>query len=362
MVTAHGFVPTGSMTTEREYHSATLLDHGPALTNGKVLVTGGLGNNKQALAAVELFDLVSGTFAPAKAMTTARAYHTATLLNDGTVLVTGGVDGSGTFLSSAELFDPTSGAFTPAKGSMQTPRAYHAATLLKDGTVLIAGGLDGTTRLVTAEVYNPAAGTFTSTKGSMQFQRFSHTATLLDFGPPLTNGKVLVAGGESATAELFDPGSGTFSPTGDEEFARIHHTATLLNDGTVLVTGGAAPSSDPNSGSSASAEVFDPTKGVFTPTAVDMATKRADHKAILLNDGTVLVLGGVTVYACLPRNTCTTYLAAAELFDANGSFTPTGDMTTQRAYHTATILKDGTVLVTGGDKGSGPLATAELYQ
>jgi hypothetical protein len=362
VVTAHGFVPTGSMTTEREYHSATLLDHGPALTNGKVLVTGGLDNNKQALAAVELFDPVSGTFAPAKAMTTARAYHTATLLNDGTVLVTGGVDGSGTFLSSAELFDPTSGAFAAAKGSMETPRAYHTATLLKDGTVLIAGGLDGTTRLVTAEVYNPADGTFTLTKGSMQFQRFSHTATLLDFGPPLTNGKVLVAGGESATAELFDPGSGTFSPTGDEEFARIHHTATLLNDGTVLITGGAAPSSDPNSGSSASAEVFDPTKGVFTLTTVDMATKRANHKAILLNDGTILVVGGVTVYACLPRNTCTTYLAAAELFDANRSFTPTGDMTTPRAYHTATSLKNGTVLVTGGDKGSGPLATAELYQ
>jgi hypothetical protein len=186
---------------------------------------------------------------------------------------------------------------------------------------------------------------------------------LLDFGPSLTNGKVLVAGGESATAELFDPGSGTFSPTGDEEFARIHHTATLLNDGTVLMAGGGEPTSNPNHGSSATAELFNPTSGHFTPTTVNMATSRANHKAILLNDGTVLVVGGVTVYACLPRNTCTTYLAAAELFlPANGSFTPTGDMTTPRAYHTATILKNGTVLVTGGDKGSGALATAELYQ
>jgi hypothetical protein len=92
-----------------------------------------------------------------------------------------------------------------------------------------------------------------------------------------------------------------------------------------------------------------------------MTNKRTNHKAILLNDGTVLVAGGVTV--CLPRNTCTTYLAAAELFDpANGSFTATGEMTTPRASHTVTILKDGTVLVTGGDNGSEPLATAELYQ
>jgi hypothetical protein len=368
MVTAHGFVPTGSMTTEREYHSATLLDHGPALTNGKVLVTGGLGNNKQALAAVELFDPVSGTFAPAKvSMTTERAYHTATLLNDGTVLVTGGVDGSGAFLLSAELFDPTSGAFTRTKGSMDTPRAYHTATLLKDGTVLIAGGLDGTTGLVTAEVYNPATERFTPTTGSMQSLHFYHTATLLDFGPPLTNGKVLVAGGgtdTTATAELFDPSSGSFTATGGMEFDRRAHTANLLNDGRVLVAGGGGPTSDPNYGSSATAELFNPASGQFTPTTVDMATKRANHRAVLLNDGTVLVVGGVTVYACLRRNTCTTYLAASELFDpaANGSFTPTSDMTTPRAYHTATILKDGTVLVTGGDNGSGPLATAELYQ
>jgi hypothetical protein len=365
VVTAHGFVPTGSMTTEREYHSATLLDHGPALTNGKVLVTGGLGNNKQALAAVELFDPVSGTFAPAKAsMTTGRAYHTATLLNDGTVLVTGGVDGSGTFLSSAELFDPTSGAFTPAKGSMDTPRAYHTATLLRDGTVLIAGGLDGTTGLMTAEVYNPATGTFTPMKGSMQYLHFYHTAALLDFGPALTNGKVLVAGGGSVTGELFDPGSGTFTPTGSMEFARIHHTATLLNDGTVLVTGGGEPTSNPRFQSSATAEFFDPKSGLFTPTKVDMTIQRAHHTATLLNDSTVLATGGFRVYPNpITHQGDLTYLLAAELFDpANGLFTPTGDMATPRAYHTATILKDGTVLVTGGDNGSGPLATAELYQ
>jgi hypothetical protein len=297
-------------------------------------------------------------------MKTKRAFHTATLLNDGKVLVTGGVDANGTYLRSAELFDPTSGTFTFTRGSMTTARAYQTATLLINGTVLVVGGLDGNAALATAELFDPAnGGSFTPTKGTMAAGRLLHTATLLDHGPALTNGKVLVVGGgtaTTATAELFDPGSGSFTATGSLEFDRRAHTATLLNDGGVLVTGGGGPTSNPNYGSSASAEVFDP-KGMFIPTTVDMATKRANHRAILLTDGTALVVGGFTVRACFPRNSCITYLAAAELF-GSGVFNATGDMNTPRAYHTMTILKDGTVLVTGGYNGSGPLATAELYQ
>jgi hypothetical protein len=134
-VGTHSFVLTkASMETGREAHTAALLDFGPALTNGKVLVTGGVSNNNQALASAEVFDPSSGTFMPTKSsMATARAYHTATLLNDGRILVTGGFDQfadfngsvSGDFLASAEIFDPTSETFTPTKGSMATARAYH---------------------------------------------------------------------------------------------------------------------------------------------------------------------------------------------------------------------------------------------
>jgi hypothetical protein len=365
IVTAHGFVPTGSMATEREAHTATLLDFGSALTNGKVLVAGGVGNNKQPLASAELFDPSSGTFAPTKgSMATARADHTATLLTDGTVLVTGGIDQNGNSLASADLFDPSSGTFTPTKGNMGSPRAYHTATLLKDGTVLVIGGLNGTTGLVTAELFDPASGMFSPTKGNMAAARFYHTATSLVYGPALTSGKVLISGGGIAAAELFDPGTGTFTLTGSLEFARVHDSATLLNDGRVLVTGGGAPTSNPNQGSSATAELFSPADGLFTPTTTDMTTRRANHRTILLNDGTVLVTGGFLVDAIpLYHTPRFTYLASAELFSpASGSFTPTGEMAGPRAYHTTTMLKDGTVLVTGGDDGSGPLATAELYK
>jgi len=366
-VTAHGFKSVGTMETPRQFHTATLLDGGPALTNGKVLVTGGNDSTGKVAASVELFDPSSGTFMATNwSMGTPRAHHTATLLHDGRVLLTGGVDGNGTPLATAELFDPISGMFTPTTGNMESARTYHTATLLHDkvGTVLITGGSDGNTGLATAELFDPVSKTFTPT-GNMETIRTHHTATLLDHGPVLTNGRVLVAGGGVDTAELFDPGSGTFTPTGSMELVREHHTATLLNDGRVLVTGGGAPTSNPNGQSSSKAELFDPKTMVFTPTNVDMIVRRTNHTAILLNDSTVLITGGFSVYPNpFNHQGDITYLATAELFDpGNGSFARTADMATPRANHTATSLKDGTVLVTGGVDGSAtPLATVELYQ
>jgi hypothetical protein len=112
-------------------------------------------------------------------------------------------------------------------------RERHTATLLSNGKVLIAGGED----IASAELYNPNTGTFTAT-GSMMGARAYHTATLL------ANGKVLLAGGLSgvgrfpAREELYDPAAGTFTATGSMSTARVWHTATLLPDGEVLITGG----------------------------------------------------------------------------------------------------------------------------
>jgi hypothetical protein len=231
------FSTTGSMAKGRGGHTATLL------SNNKVLVVGGgdqgggqlpfYGNGSIA---AELYDPGTGVFALTGSMSTARLAHTATLLTNGKVLISGGVP---TSLSqptvTAEIYDPGTGSFAPT-GSMATARAGHTATLLQDGRVLITGGYTDFTNgephaSSTAELYDPVTGSFSAT-GPMGVSRYAQTATLL------SNGMVLVAGGADSTAELYDSSTGSFSPTGGMEIGRRGHTATLLQDGTVLFSGG----------------------------------------------------------------------------------------------------------------------------
>jgi galactose oxidase-like protein len=195
-------------------------------------------------------------------------------------------------------------------------------------------------------------GTFTAT-GSMLTARVLHSSTLLP------NGKVLIAGGISylaptaqglSSAELYDPSTGAFSPTGSMSIPRLSHTATLLPDGRVLFAGGDAGfANQTSSGATATAELYDPDTGIFTP-AGQMSVPRSSHTATLLNSGKVLIAGGG------PYGTVT-----AELYDhVTGLFTPTGNMTAPRPQHLATLLVDGRVLIV--PSGDNDDHSAELYE
>jgi hypothetical protein len=301
---------------------------------------------------------------PAGPITPGRQIHTATLLADGRVLVAGGYDGNDAALASAELYDPKTGRFT-ATGSLAIPRGLHTATLLADGRVLIAGGGPASwlssppgPYLASAELYDPKTGTFSPT-GSMTTTREDQTATLL------ADGRVLIAGGNdyrnqtTNSAEIYDPKTGKFTATGSMTESRGFHTATLLADGRVLITGG-DPAAWGNGGPNLStAEIYDPKTGKFTLTG-SMTIGRAWHTATLLSDGRVLVTGG--------SETGSTSLSSAEIYDpATGKFTATGLMTDGRIYHTATLLADGRVLVAGGcPNGAGYavgnfLASVDIY-
>lgn len=280
----------------------------------------------------------SGTFAPTGSMAEPRAAQTATLLHDGRVLIAGGVDDE-VVLNSAELYDPKTGTFS-REGSMASSRVRNTATLLQDGRVLVAGGEDyaGSSSKIfaTAEIYDPSTGAFGPT-GPMTTARSWYTATLLN------DGRVLMAGGYDAkgttlsSAELYDPKTGNFSRTGSMRAARFGQTATLLPDGRVLIVGGFG---DPTS-----AELYDPVTASFEsagPTGVALY----GHSATLLADGRVLLAGGYED------------LTGAILYDpATGQFTRTGSMTEPRYNQTATLLTDGRVLVAEGNRSS-----ADLYE
>jgi hypothetical protein len=240
-----------------------------------------------------------GSFTAVGSMQAKRALHTATTLDDGSVLVVGGRDRQAVFesLSSAETFDPSTGTFTFTANTMQLGRSQHTATLLASGQVLVTGGENqacctsagtyGSLPNDTADVYDPASRTFAPTANRMSTVRYSHAATRL------ADGRVLITGGITdinlvfftftSSADIYDPATNTFTPTGPMTTARYAHASVLLPDGKVLIVGGGQ--------SSTTAEVFDPATGTFTATTNPPAVASRTPVGFALSDGTVVLFG-----------------------------------------------------------------------
>ncbi len=364
VVVSSGFTATGDMLQLRNNHTATLL------TSGDVVIIGGgysddYGYSWTNPPQAEVYDHASGTFHAGGSLIEARDSHTATLLPNGKILVTGGGPGDWMAFQSAELYDPATGQFT-STGKMAAYRMYHTATLLGNGKILIAGGTDGwfmdrENHPEIAELYDPQTGTFTAT-GKMVESRLRHTATLL------RDGRVLLTGGDAscggggcgpslASAEVYDPATGTFTAVRSLAGERNAHSATLLGDNQVLMAGGQTyteSSWDPIHYYD-DAQTYDPATGQFS-SPILMNSARSYHTALLLQSGRVLFTGGYST----PSNYGMGPLAdsSAELYDpVPGKFAVTGSMQAGRAGHTATLLQNGRVLVAGGASDK----SAELY-
>lgn len=246
------------------------------------------------------------------------------------------------FAASASAAEP----FFESTGSLITSRARAMAAPLPGGDVLVVGGTHFSSPkqreasgVASAEVYDSATDEFTPT-GSMAVTRMEAAIA------QLPGGKVLVAGGLQApeaskpwaSAEIYDPTTGEFTPTGSMAIGRWAPTAAPLPDGRVLVMGGGNvgynPSTETHTATFASAEIYDPKTGEFTPTA-SMAVARVGAGATSLPSGKVLVAGG-------------SWLASAELYDPEtGEFGSTGSLT-QAMNGPAVTLADGSALVVGG--------------
>jgi hypothetical protein len=314
------------------------------LTSGKVLVLG----TDYATTGAELYDPVNDEWSATGSMAIPRNRASVTRLASGGVLVAGGGSTVSENDRSAEIYDPETGNWT-ATGAMATARYLHTATLLPSGKVLVVGGVnyestENMNGLASAELYDPATGTW-APAGEMSVGRIGHVAALLP------SGEVLVAGGYHyaqilISAEIYDPATGSWRATAYTHGTHQYSTATLLPSGRVLVLGDLW-------GDPTFAEEFDPATEKWN-TVAPMLTGRAAHGAAVLPSGHVLVAGGGPASGCL---------SSAELYDPlTDAWSPTASLAEARREFATILLPSGAVLVVGGDScGSGYLPSVEQY-
>ena len=340
------FLATEPMGNRRSFHVAVLLN------DGNVLIAAGTGEATGRWAppheTAEIYDPATGIWSFTGDLAKGREDPIATLLSDGRVLVVGGGDVRNDPVKNADIYDPATGEWMPA-GRTKDPRLGHTVVTLADGTVMVAGGWNDFLRVLeTVEIYDPDTEKWIAVS-DMSVPRALHSATVLK------DGRVLVAGGGKMgsagtrmgaegpfleTAEMYDPATGEWSATGSMAEGRAVHTATLLDDGTVLVIGGGS--------TLATAEIYDPATGTWSA-AGNLGEGRVLHTATLLGDGRVLVTGSLGS------------VATAELYDpVSNTWSSAGSMTEGRYQHSATLLKDGSILIVGGQAES-LLRSTELY-
>ena len=350
------WTPTGPLETGRYGQTQTLLE------DGRVLAAGGHAARNQypGFDSAEILDPRTGLWSATPPLSVRRLGHTAERLPDGRVLVVGGTrtsEETGTVfpsLDSTEAFDPADGRWRPA-APMGTGRWGHSMTVLQDGTMLVAGGGLNQEQIASAEVYDPRVDRWTPV-GAMATGRSFHEATLLEDGRVLVTGGCCSGPGEYLqSAEIYDPATRAWTSAGRSAGERYGHTATLLDDGTVLVVGGFEVE-DPLH----AVERFEPDTGEWAAAPAPELDRRG-HTATPLRDGSVLVAGG----CCAAPGDAP---ALAERFvptaDRLGAWLPAGVLAAPRHAHAATLLEDGHVVVAGGinENLRDPLRSTEVFR
>lgn len=358
----------GDLVEPRSAAHVVLLGAGKVLVVGSDWMTSWLATCGTATAgsdSVEIGDPLAKAWEKTTSLPSRREAPVVVALPDGRALLTGGrtgEEGGPTAYASTYLFDPEARSWSEF-GPLNTARTGAASAVLADGRVLVAGGLSidvaGQRDLDSSEVWDPASGTWSPTSPLAGTRLNASAVTLAD-------GRVLVVGGvanngdeiQLAAAEVFDPVSGRWSSAGTLATARSAFTLVALADGGAIVIGGFGGGAPRAVGRVSTVERFDPVSNSWSP-AQDFPGPVTGATGIRLADGRVLVAGGSAREPKPIDPEAGTYVsglaADAALFDpATGAWAVTTPMPTARAGASAVLLADGSALFAGGSAAEEP--------
>jgi len=233
--------------------------------------------------------------------------------------------------------------------SMNVPRWNFSTSIFSNGKVLVSGtGSDSL--LNSAEIYYSDSNSWIKTTPMLQGRSFHHLVTLND-------GEVIAIGGyKKKSCEIFNTITNSWKYTDSLETLKYFgDTATLLNDGRILVAGGYYfDQSNLQNIYFNISEIYNPATKTWSLTD-SLEEGRSGHTATLLKDGRVLVTGG--------RGNGN-HLNSSEIYDPiTNQWSSAANLLHARLRHSAVLLSDGRVFVSGGVTPDSTLGTryCEIY-
>jgi hypothetical protein len=314
---------------------------------GGYLVAGGINSNNH-LNSVEVFNPVSNTWSHSGYLHLDRAQHSANLLPDGKVMFIGGFSSIGV-LHQCEIYDPATGISILTE-HMNRPRALHSSVVLDNGKVMVISGTDGVInlnfgaplQLNSSELYDPALDAWTMLPAfnvgllpTIPMYSNNHYSRAIK----LADGKVFFAGFiQNQTglldsySQIYNPATNSWTPASPFPFNGLSTIdLTLMQNGDVFLGAIAL---------NGSYQVYGPSANSWTTLGNNIQFSTNAFTTSVLNDGKLLIAGGFN--AAGPRHFSYT------IDPSTGNQNLGIGNIINRQWHTATRLNNGTVLITGG--------------